>query len=185
MSEQRDRFFGGLLWASILLFIVSVVMQVYFADTRPLKPSTDQRLRRVEKDLLELQIMHAEELLRIRKETFNEPTLVRMKVTGFTLHPDECGKPVGHKDYGRTASGKVISDSHRMSVVAVDNKLFRFGTKFKIHLPDGSTIVAEAVDTGGAVVGHHLDLFFGEGHRQGDALRWGEKYLAVEVLSWP
>lgn len=182
MIEQRERFFGGLLWASIFLLSVSVVVQIYLADTRPLKPSVEQRLRAVEKDLLELQTIHAEDLLRLRTETVKEPTLVRMKVTGYTLHPSECGKPVGHKDYGRTASGKVLSDSHRMSVVAVDNKLFRFGTKFKIHMPDGSFIVAEAVDTGGAVIGHHLDLFFGEGHRQGDALKWGEKFLVVEVL---
>lgn len=111
--------------------------------------------------------------------------VVAMKTTGYCACGKCCGwewsqrgLPVyssgrlkGHlKRIGQTASGKMA----RPGRVAVDPKRFPMGTIF--YIPGYGWAVAS--DTGGAIRGQHLDLFF---WRHSTALRWGVRTPSIKV----
>jgi 3D (Asp-Asp-Asp) domain-containing protein len=75
------------------------------------------------------------------------------------------------KKIGITASGTRA----RRGTVAADTRLFPFGTELEI--PGYGKGVVE--DTGGAIKGSHLDLWF-PSHEQ--AKKWGRKRLMVRVI---
>ena len=80
---------------------------------------------------------------------------------------ESCSGPHG----ACTATGKRAQANH---TVAVDPKVFPYGTKFKYN---GITYVAE--DCGGGVKGKHIDIFF-ETHQE--AMNWGSRTITVEIL---
>ncbi|HEX3032534.1 MAG TPA: 3D domain-containing protein [Bacillota bacterium] len=82
-----------------------------------------------------------------------------LEATGYTY--------TGH----RTASGK----SPARGMVAIDPRLFSFGTKFYIE----GYGYAVAEDTGGAIVGNHIDLFF---ETKWEAQQWGRRKVRVYIL---
>lgn len=84
----------------------------------------------------------------------------------FAYGPNK-GKP---KDVGVTATGTRA----RHGVVAVDPRVFAYGTIFKI--PGYGW--ARAEDCGGAIKGMHLDLFF-DSHEE--ALEWGRRKKVILV----
>lgn len=118
-----------------------------------------------------------------------DPTRVRMTVTGYCDCGDCCGwerawlrlgAPVysagpnkgKRKEVGVTATGSKT----RRGTAAVDRRRFPYGTVF--HVPGYG--YARAEDTGGAIKGNHIDLWF-PSHEA--ALRWGRRTLTVTV--WP
>ena len=118
-----------------------------------------------------------------------DPIKVRMTVTGYCDCGDCCGwerswlrlgtpvyssgpnkgKP---KEVGITATGTET----RHGTAAVDRRRFPYGTVF--HVPGYG--YARAEDTGGAIKGNHIDLWFPS---HDAALRWGRRTLTVTV--WP
>ena len=118
-----------------------------------------------------------------------DPIKVRMTVTGYCNCGECCGwerswlrlgtpvyssgpnkgKP---KEVGITATGTET----RHGTAAVDRRRFAFGTVF--HVPGYGYAIAE--DTGGAIKGNHIDLWFPS---HDAALRWGRRTLTVTV--WP
>ena len=118
-----------------------------------------------------------------------DPIKVRMTVTGYCDCGDCCGwerswlrlgtpvyssgpnkgKP---KEVGITATGTET----RHGTAAVDRRRWAFGTVF--HVPGYG--YARAEDTGGAIKGNHIDLWFPS---HDAALRWGRRTLTVTV--WP
>ena len=118
-----------------------------------------------------------------------DPIKVRMTVTGYCDCGDCCGwerswlrlgtpvyssgpnkgKP---KAVGVTATGTET----RHGTAAVDRRRWAFGTVF--HVPGYG--YARAEDTGGAIKGNHIDLWFPS---HDAALRWGRRTLTVTV--WP
>lgn len=87
------------------------------------------------------------------------------KVTAYCACAKCCGKSTG-----RTASGKKATAGRTVAAPST----FKFGTKLSIN---GKTYVVE--DRGGAIKGNRIDLYV-ESHSA--ALRWGVKYLPVEVV---
>lgn len=87
------------------------------------------------------------------------------KVTAYCSCSKCCGKRTG-----RTASGTKATAGR---TVAASSK-FAFGTKLKIN---GKTYVVE--DRGGAVKGNKIDVYMSS---HSAALRWGVRYLPVEVV---
>ena len=86
------------------------------------------------------------------------------KVTAYCACAKCCGKSTG-----RTASGKMATAGRTVAAPST----FKFGTKLSIN---GKTYVVE--DRGGAIKGNRIDIFV-ESHSA--ALRWGVRYLPVEV----
>lgn len=86
------------------------------------------------------------------------------KITAYCACAKCCGKTTG-----RTASGTKATAGRTIAAP----KNFKFGTKLKIN---GKEYTVE--DRGGAIKGNRIDIFVGS---HSAALRWGVRYLPVEV----
>lgn len=102
---------------------------------------------------------------------------VVMSATAYDLSFESCGKRPGDKYYGITASGTKA----RPGVVAVDPRVIPLGTKLYIESLDGSSDYGFAVaeDTGGAIKGNKIDLFF---HSSTDVKNFGRRNVKVYIL---
>lgn len=74
------------------------------------------------------------------------------------------------KKVGQTASGSMA----RPGTIAADTRLFPFGTIMYIE----GYGYGRVEDRGGAIKGHHIDLFF---RRHQQALEWGRQEKRVKV----
>ncbi len=87
------------------------------------------------------------------------------KVTAYCACMQCCGKT-----NGITASGVKATANHTIAAP----RTFAFGTKVVIN---GTTYVVE--DRGGAIQGNRIDIYM---NSHAEALRWGVRYVEVEVL---
>jgi len=115
-----------------------------------------------------------------------KPTARYVWTTGYC----KCGKCCGWRRtwYGKPvfASGPNKGKRKRVGItasgtraragitIAADPRVFPFGTI--IHVPGWG--YGRVEDTGGSIIGEHIDLFFGT-HAQ--ALAWGRQRLRVKV----
>lgn len=90
----------------------------------------------------------------------------KYKITAYCACMKCCGKT-----NGITASGKKAQPNH--TIAAPSN--FPMGTKLKIN---GTVYTVE--DRGGAIKGNRIDIYV---NSHAEALKWGVKYLNVEVLN--
>lgn len=98
----------------------------------------------------------------------NGTSLGQFKITAYCNCTKCCGKWAG----GSTASGTMPAAGR---TIAVDPKVIPLGTKVII---DGHVYVAE--DTGGAIKGNKIDMFFAS---HAEALAWGVKYKEVSLAN--
>lgn len=100
-----------------------------------------------------------------------------MTATAYDLSFESTGKRPGHPHYGLTASGTRA----RPGVVAVDPRVIPLGTKLYIQSLDGSKDYGFAVaeDTGGAIKGNKIDLFFETAE---EVRRFGRRKVKVYIL---
>ncbi|KNF09814.1 3D domain-containing protein [Gottschalkia purinilytica] len=102
---------------------------------------------------------------------------IMMTATAYDLSFESTGKRPGDQYYGLTASGTQV----RPGVVAVDPKVIPLGSKLYVEYADGSGAYGYAVaeDTGGAIKGNRIDLFFSS---RAQALAFGIKQVKVYIL---
>lgn len=100
---------------------------------------------------------------------------IEVTATGYTAGKESTGKSPGHPEYGITYSGvRVRKDD--FSTIAADPKVFPIGTI--MYVPGyGFGVVA---DTGGAIKGHKIDLYFATKQQVYD--EWGKKKVRVYIL---
>lgn len=100
-----------------------------------------------------------------------------MESTAYDLSYQSTGKRPGDKYYGITASGTKA----RPGVVAVDPRVIPLGTKLYIESVGGGKDYGFAVaeDTGSAIKGERIDLFF-TSHSQ--AMAYGRRRVKVYIL---
>lgn len=100
-----------------------------------------------------------------------------MSSTAYDLSYASCGKRPGHRGYGITASGTKA----RPGAVAVDPRVIPLGTKLYIESLDNTKDYgfATAEDTGGAIKGKKIDLFF---HSAKDVRNYGRRKVKVYIL---
>lgn len=91
-----------------------------------------------------------------------------VSVTAYDLSIQSCGKQIGSHGYGVTASGYDLSNQSReeAKTIAVDPNYIPLGRKVEVifedeHLQKYNGIYI-ARDTGGAIQGHHIDIFMGD-----------------------
>ena len=103
--------------------------------------------------------------------------VIDMTATAYDLSYESCGKRPGDRGYGITASGMKAG----YGVVAVDPRVIPLGTKLYIESPNGSWTYGESVagDTGGAIKGNKIDLFF---PTRSQCLQFGRQTARVYVL---
>lgn len=106
--------------------------------------------------------------------------------TAYDLSVECCGKSKSHPSYGVTASGFNLKGHtwHSARTVSADLSVHRLGTQLYIKFPepyshmDGIYTVR---DTGGGVVGYHLDIFFGEDAYEA-AIKFGRQRIEVSKI---
>ncbi len=115
----------------------------------------------------------------------------RSIVTGYDLSVQSCGKTEDHPAYGITASGESLAghDLYSARAIAVDPSVIPLGSRVRIIF-DNSEVsqyngIYTAVDTGGAIKGTRIDLFFGDtgsGNVSEEALNFGVQNATVYIL---
>lgn len=98
---------------------------------------------------------------------------VRMLVTAYCA----CTKCCGPNAQGITASGKPVT-YNQGRFVAADKTVLKLGQKLKVPgYHEGRQV--EVLDTGSAIKGNRLDVYFPSHQR---ALEWGRQWLDVTVV---
>ncbi|MBZ2175064.1 ubiquitin-like domain-containing protein [Schnuerera sp. xch1] len=100
-----------------------------------------------------------------------------MAATAYDLSYQSTGKTPGDRGYGVTASGTRA----RAGVVAVDPNVIPLGTKLYVESLDGSKDYGfcTAEDTGGAIKGNKIDLFFSS---SSEVKNFGRRRVKVYIL---
>ena len=103
---------------------------------------------------------------------------ITMTATAYDLSFESTGKRPGDKYYGITASGTKA----RPGVVAVDPRVIPLGTKLYVQSLDGTKDYGFAIaeDTGGAIKGNKIDLFFEDSQ---DVYKFGRRKVKVYILN--
>src|SRR5699024_2317005 len=96
---------------------------------------------------------------------------MNMTATAYDLSFQSTGKRPGDKSYGITASGTKA----KVGTVAVDPNVIPLGTR--LYVDGYGFCVAE--DTGGAIKGNRIDLFF---NSTSEARNFGRRQVKVYIL---
>lgn len=89
-------------------------------------------------------------------------------VTCYDLSVQSCGKEVGSKGYGMTASGvSLVGHTWKTArAIAVDPRVIPLGSKVRLTFTEEGyekyNEIYTAVDTGNAVKGNKIDFFWGD-----------------------
>lgn len=103
--------------------------------------------------------------------------VIIMEASAYTAGYASTGKNPGDPYYGITRSGTRV----RPGVVAVDPKVIPLGSKLYVESMDRTADygLASAEDTGSAIKGNKIDLFF---ENRQEALRFGRRKVKVYIL---
>jgi uncharacterized protein YabE (DUF348 family) len=100
----------------------------------------------------------------------------KVQSTAYTAGYESTGKRPGDKGYGRTATGTIARrDPNGYSTVAVDRRVIPYGTK--LYIEGYGFAIAE--DTGGAIKGNKIDVFF---NTVSECMQWGRRYVNIYIL---
>ncbi len=114
-----------------------------------------------------------------------------VEVTAYDLSEASCNKGMSHPDYGITASGVSLKGQTLESAraIAVDPRMIPLGAKVKLQFDDPQwqhlNGIYTAVDTGGAIQGNRIDLFFGDFQSSSpsdEAMDFGRRTAKLTVL---
>lgn len=108
---------------------------------------------------------------------FRYRSYIDVSATAYDLSYESCGKNPGDRGYGITASGMRA----QYGVVAVDPRVIPLGTRLYIEAVDGSWVYGNAIagDTGGAIKGNKIDLFF---NTRQECMNFGRRTARVYIL---
>lgn len=103
--------------------------------------------------------------------------VLKCHATAYDASYRSTGKRPGDRGYGITATGAQAV----YGVVAVDPSVISLGSKLYIEAPDKSWVYGYAVaaDTGGAIKGQRIDLFF---NTEKEALEFGSRKANVYII---
>lgn len=114
--------------------------------------------------------------VKLSRGNLNYSSKIRMRATAYTSSFKDTGKRPGDRGFGVTASGtKTKRNPDGYSTVAVDPRVIPLGTK--LYIEGYGFAIAE--DTGGAIKGNKIDLYF---NTDSQVYRFGVRYVDVYVL---
>ena len=154
-SETKNKYINGVLSSSV------VVKDEIVTEPIP---------RIVEKGSKELVVATTRGDTRYSK-------VITMNASAYDLSYQSTGKRPGDRYYGITASGTKA----RVGAVAVDPRVIPLGTKLYIESLDGTKDYGFAIaeDTGGAIKGNKIDLFF---NTYSECITFGRRNVKVYIL---
>ena len=111
-------------------------------------------------------------------DNFSYSKVLTCNATAYDLSFQSCGKYPGQPGYGITASGTHA----QYGTVAVDPRVIPLGTRMYIESADGSFVYGYCVaeDTGGAIKGNKVDLFF---NTNSECMQFGRQNVKVYILN--
>ncbi len=117
------------------------------------------------------------QMMTTRSKNFSYKNSYVMIATAYDLSYASTGKLPGMDGYGITKSGTKA----KVGTVAVDPTVIPLGTKLYIEYADGSGTYgyATAEDTGSAIKGYRVDLFF---NTYQECIEFGRRRVVVYVL---
>jgi 3D (Asp-Asp-Asp) domain-containing protein len=109
---------------------------------------------------------------------YNYKKILNVNATGYTASYSDTGKSPGDPGFGITCTGIPV----RKGVIAVDPNVIPLGSKLYIESLNGEEDYGYAIaaDTGGAIKGNKIDLYF---ETRAVALNWGYRGVRVYVLN--
>ena len=112
-----------------------------------------------------------------RGDSLRYKKVIDMQATAYCASYEDTGKRPGDPYFGITASGMKA----RRGVVAIDRKVIPFGTRLYIESLDGTQDYGYAIagDTGGAIKGNRIDLFY---ETKAEVNRFGRRNVRVYIL---
>lgn len=112
-----------------------------------------------------------------KTQDFSYSRVINCNATAYDLSFQSCGKRPGDRGYGITASGTQA----KYGTVAVDPRVIPLGTRMYIESADGSFVYGYCVaeDTGGAIKGNKVDLFF---NTNAECMQFGRRNVVVYIL---
>lgn len=112
-----------------------------------------------------------------RGDTIRFKKVISTTATAYDLSYASCGKRPGDKNYGKTATGMQA----KYGVVAVDPSVIPLHSRLYIEGDNGSWSYGYAVagDTGGAIKGNKIDLFF---NTADEVRKFGRRQAKVYIL---
>ena len=116
----------------------------------------------------------AKTLLVTSRGQYNFTRAIKMTSTAYDATFESCGKTPDNPHYGVTASGLKV----RPGIVAVDPRVIPLGTWLYVE----GYGEALAADTGGAIKGNKIDLYFDS---PSDVKKYGKKSVKVYILNKP
>jgi len=108
--------------------------------------------------------------------------------TAYDLSVQSCGKTEEHPAYGITANGTDLKGQTLESAraIAVDPNVIPLGTKVYIEFIDEEYQYLNgeytAVDTGSAIKGEKIDIFFGSGDVAEEVRQFGVRKVKVTII---
>ncbi len=113
----------------------------------------------------------------VNGQSFQYKKVMTCQATAYDLSFESCGKWPGSPGYGITASGTYA----KMGTVAVDPRVIPLGTKMFIVSTDGRYVYGycTAEDTGGAIKGNKVDLFY---NTRSECMQFGRRSVKVYIL---
>ncbi|PRR80840.1 Cell wall-binding protein YocH precursor [Clostridium liquoris] len=111
-----------------------------------------------------------------RGSSVHYSNVMRMRATAYTADYASTGKGPGDHGYGITATGTVAKRNNGgYSSIAVDPRVIPLGTK--VYVEGYGYAIAE--DTGGAIKGDKIDVFFDSNN---EVNNWGVKWVNVYIV---
>lgn len=119
-----------------------------------------------------------------------EDSLEVFRITAYDTSIKSCGKSLNHPEYGITATGFSVKGKTRQQAmtVAVDPTVIKMGSRVRLIFLKKEFEYLNAVyvarDTGNAVKGRTIDIFFGDfGEKESsEVYRFGVQLAKVEII---
>jgi len=109
-------------------------------------------------------------------------------VTAYDLSVQSCGKAKDHPQYGITASGESLVGHtwETARAIATDPKVIPLGSKVEVTFIDENYSKYDGIytskDTGSAIKGNKIDLFYGEDVTVSETMKFGTPKATIRIL---
>lgn len=109
-------------------------------------------------------------------------------VTAYDLSVQSCGKAKDHPQYGITASGESLVGHtwESAKAIATDPKVIPLGSKVEVTFIDENYSKYDGIytskDTGSAIKGNKIDLFYGEDVTVSETMKFGTPKATIRIL---